>query len=254
MADGRGQGVPREVPSVALDRLFLELHDQLPRDAKGNLAQLADEVKRLTEPSTAEAPVIPPSSVDQAVVRREEEIATAEAKQSSGELQAQGKAYCMLSAGIIWIWRSLQKVDYIASYMVTAGNLLSTVVSCRCGCYVTQRPAHPEWCSVFCRAPCSIQVVQPRVDTRYPALCLGWCCSSARESWSTQGDVCQVARRISWHREPAPHMADCPRCCRNDLWFSSHGRHSHRSTKTEDPSCRWVQHFFPSDLGECISE
>ena len=93
MADGGEQGVPREVPSVALDRLFLELHDQLPRDARGKLAQLADEVKRLTESSTAEAPVTPPSSADQAVVRREEEIATAETNESSGELQERGRAY-----------------------------------------------------------------------------------------------------------------------------------------------------------------
>ena len=103
MADGRGQGVPREVPSVALDRLFLELHDQLPKESRERFAQLADEVKRLTESSTAEAPVTPPSSADQAVVRREEEIATAEAKQSSGELQARGRAYCMLSVGNIEI-------------------------------------------------------------------------------------------------------------------------------------------------------
>ena len=93
--------MPREVPSVTLDRLFLELHDQLPRDARGKLAQLADEVKRVTEPSIAEDPVTPPSSADQAVVRREEEIATAEAKQSPGELQARGNAYCMLTVGII---------------------------------------------------------------------------------------------------------------------------------------------------------
>ena len=91
MADGGEQGVPREVPSVALDRLFLELHDQLPRDARGKLAQLADEVKRLTESSTAKAPVTPPSSADQAVVRREEEIA--ETNQSSGELQERGRAW-----------------------------------------------------------------------------------------------------------------------------------------------------------------
>ena len=44
--DGR---LPREVPSVALDQLFLEIHDHLPRDARGKLAQLADEVKKLTE-------------------------------------------------------------------------------------------------------------------------------------------------------------------------------------------------------------
>ena len=83
----------RKVPSVALDRLFLELHDHLPKDTRERFAQLADEVKRLTEPSTAEAPVTPPSSVDQAVVRREEEIATAEANQNSRELQARGRAY-----------------------------------------------------------------------------------------------------------------------------------------------------------------
>ena len=94
MADGRGQGVPREVPSVALDRLFLELHDQLPKESRERFAQLADEVKRLTESSTAEAPVTPSPSADQAVVRREE-IATSEAKQSSGELQTRGMAYCM---------------------------------------------------------------------------------------------------------------------------------------------------------------
>ena len=108
MADGRGQGVPREVPSVALDRLFLEFHDQLPKESRERFAQLANEVKRLTESSTAEAPVTPPSSADQAVVRREEEIATAEVKQSSGELQARGRAvggraYCMLSVGNIEI-------------------------------------------------------------------------------------------------------------------------------------------------------
>ena len=101
MADGRGQGVPREMPSVAVDRLFFELHDQLPKESRERFAQLADEVKRLTESSTAEAPVTPPSSADQAVVRHEEEIATAEAKQGSGELLARGRTYCMLSVGII---------------------------------------------------------------------------------------------------------------------------------------------------------
>ena len=93
MADGGGQGLlPREVPSVALDQLFLELHDQLPKEYRERFAQLADEVKKATESSTAEAPVTPPSSVDQAVVRREEEMATTEAKQSSVELQARGQA------------------------------------------------------------------------------------------------------------------------------------------------------------------
>ena len=98
--EGGGQS-PREEPSVALDRLFLELHEHLPTDARGKLAQLADEVKRLTESSTAEAQVTPPSSADQAVARREEEIVTTEAKQSSGELQARGRVYCMSSVSII---------------------------------------------------------------------------------------------------------------------------------------------------------
>ena len=50
MADGGGQGLLlREVPSVAVDRLFLELHEQLPADARGKLAQLAVEVKRLSQ-------------------------------------------------------------------------------------------------------------------------------------------------------------------------------------------------------------
>ncbi len=80
------------MPSVALDRLFLELLEQLPTEGRGKLAQLTDEMKRLTESSTAKTPVTPPSSADQTVVRREEEIATTEAKQSPLELQAQGEA------------------------------------------------------------------------------------------------------------------------------------------------------------------
>ena len=87
MADGGGQ-----VPSVALDRLFLERQEQISADARENRAQVAGEMKRLTESSTVEAPVIPPSFAGQAVVRREEEIATTEVKQSSVEVQAQGKA------------------------------------------------------------------------------------------------------------------------------------------------------------------
>ena len=54
MAGGGGQGVPREVPSVALERLFLELHEQLPKESRERFAQPADEAKRLTESSTAE--------------------------------------------------------------------------------------------------------------------------------------------------------------------------------------------------------
>ena len=93
MADRGGQGLlPREVPSVALDRLFLELHEQLPKESRERFTQLADEVKRLTESSTVEAPVTAPSSADQAVVRRKEEIATTGTKQSPEELQARGEA------------------------------------------------------------------------------------------------------------------------------------------------------------------
>ena len=46
--------MPREVPSVALERLFLELHEQLPKESRERFAQPADEAKRLTESSTAE--------------------------------------------------------------------------------------------------------------------------------------------------------------------------------------------------------
>jgi len=86
MADGSG---PKD---YCLDRLFLELLEQLPTEGRGKLTQLPDEVKRLTEASTVEAPVTPPSSADQTVVRREEKIATTEAKQSRVELQARGEA------------------------------------------------------------------------------------------------------------------------------------------------------------------
>lgn len=90
MAGEGGVALPREVLSVTLDRLFLELHEQLPKAARERFAQLANEVKILTETSTSEAPVTP-QSADQAVVQREEEIATNGAKQSSGELQARGE-------------------------------------------------------------------------------------------------------------------------------------------------------------------
>ena len=86
MADGSG---PKD---YCLDRLFLELLEQLPTEGRGKLAQLTNEMKRLTEASTARAPVTPPSSADQTVVRREEEIATTEAKQSPVQLQARGEA------------------------------------------------------------------------------------------------------------------------------------------------------------------
>ena len=59
MAEGRGQGVPREVPSVALDRLFLELHDQLPKESRERFAQLADRlVLCLGEANKVVAPVV----------------------------------------------------------------------------------------------------------------------------------------------------------------------------------------------------
>ena len=77
------------MPSVALDQLFLEIHDQLPRDARRKFAQLADELKKLTEANTAGAPETQPSTTDLAVVRREE--GTIEAKQSSGQPVARGE-------------------------------------------------------------------------------------------------------------------------------------------------------------------
>ena len=86
MADGSG------LKDYCLDRLFLELHEQLPTEGRGKLAQLSDEMKRLNEANAAKAPVTPPSSADQTIVRREEEIATTEAKQSPGELEARGEA------------------------------------------------------------------------------------------------------------------------------------------------------------------
>ena len=89
MAEGGDQGLPREEGAVALDRLFLELHDQLPREAREKFAKLADEVKKLTETSTADAPESQPSSADQAVVRREQ--GTIEAKHSSADLPARGE-------------------------------------------------------------------------------------------------------------------------------------------------------------------
>ena len=49
MADGSG---PKD---YRLDRLFLELLEQLPTEGRGKLTQLPDEVKRLTEASTVEA-------------------------------------------------------------------------------------------------------------------------------------------------------------------------------------------------------
>ena len=105
MAERGVQGLPRDVPSVALDRLFLEIREQLPREARGKLAQLADEMKKRRETSTADAPESQPSSADQAVVRREE--GTIEAKQSSADLQARGEVYNTRSR---WVFCGLNNV------------------------------------------------------------------------------------------------------------------------------------------------
>ena len=113
MADGGGLALPQEEPSVALDRLFLELHEHLPKAAREKFAQLADEVKCLTETSSAEAPMAPQSSGEQAVVRRDEEIATINAKQSSGKLQARGEALHMLSEVAIRIRRCMDRQHFI---------------------------------------------------------------------------------------------------------------------------------------------
>ena len=147
---------------------------------------------------------------------------------------------------------SIEQESYFKGPIVSGSILLTMVVSCRCGCYITQRPAHPEGCSLLCSAPCCTQVVWPWVGTRYPAIRIGHYFSRAEVPGSAKDHVCQVAGRISWHREPAPHMAECPRCCRNDLWFCSHGGHLCSSASTADPNCGWVQHFFLSNSGKCV--
>lgn len=81
--------MPRDVLSVVVDWLFLEIHEQLPREAREKLVQLADEVKKLTEISTTDAPQSQPSSADQTVIRCEE--GTIAAKQSSADLPARGE-------------------------------------------------------------------------------------------------------------------------------------------------------------------
>ena len=95
--EGRGRS-PREVASAALDRLFLELHDHLPRDTRERFAKLADVVKKLTETSTADALETQPPSADHEIFRREEEIGTVEAKQSSGGLIERGEVHYMLDS------------------------------------------------------------------------------------------------------------------------------------------------------------
>ena len=79
-----GVGDRHEDPSVALDQLFLELHDHLPEDARGKLAQLANEVQKLKNTSTSSAQTTSRPSSDQELATREEE--TVGARQSSGEL------------------------------------------------------------------------------------------------------------------------------------------------------------------------
>ena len=78
-------GDRQEDPSAALDQLFLELHDQLPKDARGKLAQLANEVQKLKDTSAHTTPPhTPPPTSDQELSKREEE--NAETRQSSGVL------------------------------------------------------------------------------------------------------------------------------------------------------------------------
>ena len=95
--EGSGRS-PREVPSAALDRLFLELHDHLPRDTRERFAKLANEVKKLTETSTAGALETQPPSADHGILRREEGIGTVEAKQSSVGLIERGEVHYMLDS------------------------------------------------------------------------------------------------------------------------------------------------------------
>ena len=96
--DEEGSGRSPREPSAALDRLFLELHDHLPRDTRERFAKLADEVKKLTETSTADALETQPPSADHGILRREEEIDTVEAKQSSGGLIERGEVHYMLDS------------------------------------------------------------------------------------------------------------------------------------------------------------
>ena len=119
----------------------------------------------------------------------------------------------------------------------------SSLTDCRCCCYITQWRALPEGYSLLCSAPRSTEVVRCGPCARCQALCPGWYCSWTRASQSTQGNVYQVAARISWHREPSPHMAECSGCCRNHLRYRSSGGYQDSSANTEDPHGRLVQHF-----------
>ena len=88
-----------EDPSAAIDRLFLELHDKIPKDARGKLAQLSDEVKKRNDANISAAqttpPLTPPPSSDQELAKGEEEAD--EARQSFGELEkGEAIAHCAL--------------------------------------------------------------------------------------------------------------------------------------------------------------
>ena len=96
--DEEGSGRSPREPSAALDRLFLELHDHLPRDTRERFAKLANEVKKLTETSTAGALETQPPSADHGILRREEGIGTVEAKQSSVGLIERGEVHYMLDS------------------------------------------------------------------------------------------------------------------------------------------------------------
>ena len=85
-----------EDPSAAIDKLLLELHDKIPKDAREKLAQLSDEVKKRSDANASVAqttpPITPPSS-DRELAKGEEE--SDEARQSSDELEkVEGMAHC----------------------------------------------------------------------------------------------------------------------------------------------------------------
>ena len=77
-------GSGQEDPVAALDLLCLQLHDQLPQDARERFAKISDEVKKLKDAAQTTQPPIPPPSSDQEFTKCEEE--TVEARQSSREI------------------------------------------------------------------------------------------------------------------------------------------------------------------------
>ena len=154
--DEAGVGrLPQEVPSVALDQLFLEIHDHLPRDARGKLAQLADEVKKQTEANTAGALETQPSSTEHAILRRVE--GTIEARQSSGQVPDHGlsqqdgisllpsyqtrRAYPPCSERSASCLSKASPRIYVLRGQVRGCSLAtrsSSLTYCRCCCYITQ--------------------------------------------------------------------------------------------------------------------